>query len=60
MGAYTLLRQHSDLGGRYYVSQSQRFGGLQGGPGMSGRVVPYQLGGSRHQPRQGTTEDGDL
>jgi hypothetical protein len=23
-------------------------------------VAPYQLGGSRHQPRQGTAEDGDL
>jgi hypothetical protein len=23
-------------------------------------VVPYRLGGSRHQPRRGTAEDGDL
>jgi hypothetical protein len=23
-------------------------------------VVPYRLGGSRHQPRQGTADDGDL
>jgi hypothetical protein len=23
-------------------------------------VVPYRLGGSRHQPRQGTTDDGNL
>jgi hypothetical protein len=48
MGTHTLLRQHSDLGARYYVSQSQRFGGHQGGPGLSGRVVLYQLGGSRN------------
>ena len=48
------------LGARYYVSQSQRFGGLRGGPGLSGRVVPYRLGGSRHQPRRGTADDGDL
>jgi hypothetical protein len=48
------------LGARYYVSQSQRFGGLRGGPGLSGRVVLYQLGGSQHQPRRGTAEDGDL
>jgi hypothetical protein len=48
------------LGARYYVSQSQRFGGLRGGPGLSGRVVPYRLGGGRHQPRRGTTDDGDL
>jgi hypothetical protein len=54
MGAHTLLRQRSD------VSQSQRFGGRQGGLGLSGRVVPYRLGGSRHQPRRGTTDDGDL
>jgi hypothetical protein len=27
---------------------------------MSGRVVPYRLGGSRHQPRWGTADDGDL
>jgi hypothetical protein len=60
MGAHTLLRQRSDLGARYYVSQSQRFGGLRGGPGLSGRVAPYRLGGSRHQPRRGTAEDGDL
>jgi hypothetical protein len=45
---------------RYYVSQFQRFGGLRGGPGLSGRVVPYRLGGGRHQPRRGTAEDGDL
>jgi hypothetical protein len=50
-GAHTLLRQRSDLGARYYVSQSQRFGGRRGGPGLSGRVVPYRTGGSRHQPR---------
>jgi hypothetical protein len=56
MGAHTLLR----LGARYYVSQSQRFGGLWGGLGLRGRVVPYRLGGSRHQPRRGTAEDGDL
>jgi hypothetical protein len=42
MGAHTLLRQRSDLGARYYVSQSQRFGGLRGGLGLSGRVVPYR------------------
>jgi hypothetical protein len=48
------------LGARYYVSQSQRFGGLRGGLGLSGGVVPYQLGGSRHQPRRGTADDGDL
>jgi hypothetical protein len=23
-------------------------------------VVPYRLEGSRHQPRRGTTDDGDL
>ena len=23
-------------------------------------MAPYQLGGSRHQPRWGTTDDGDL
>jgi hypothetical protein len=44
MGAHTLLRQHSDLGVRYYVSQSQHFGGRRGGPGLSDRVVPYRLG----------------
>jgi hypothetical protein len=27
---------------------------------LSGRVVTYQLGGSRHQPRRGTADDGDL
>ncbi len=48
------------LGARYYVSQSQRFGGRRGGPGLSGRVVPYRLGGSRHHPRRGTADDGDL
>jgi hypothetical protein len=48
MGAHTLLRQRSDLEARYYVSQSQRFGGLRGGPGLSGRVVLYRLGGSQH------------
>jgi hypothetical protein len=48
------------LGAWYYVSQSQRFGGRRGGLGLSGRVVSYQLGGSRHQPRWGTTKDGDL
>jgi hypothetical protein len=48
------------LGARYYVSQSQRFRGLRGGLGLSGRVVPYRLGGSRHQPRRGTVDDGDL
>jgi hypothetical protein len=48
------------LGAWYYVLQSQRFGGLRGGPGLSGRVVPYWLGGSRHQPRQDTADDGDL
>jgi hypothetical protein len=48
------------LGARYYVSQSQRFGGRRGGLGLSGRVVPYRLGGSRHQPRRGTADDGDL
>jgi hypothetical protein len=48
------------LGARFYVSQSQRFGGLRGGLGLSGRVVPYRLGGSRHQPRRGTADDGDL
>jgi hypothetical protein len=48
------------LGARYYVSQSQRFSGLQSGLGLSGRVVPYRLGGSRHQPRWGTANDGDL
>jgi hypothetical protein len=60
MGAHTLLRQRSGLRARYYVSQSQHFGGLRGGLGLSGRVVPYRLGGSQHQPRWGTTEDGDL
>jgi hypothetical protein len=34
------------LGARYYVSQSQRFGGLRGDLGLSGRVVPYRLGGN--------------
>jgi hypothetical protein len=48
------------LGAQYYVSQSQRFGGRRGGPGLSGSVVPYRLGGSRHQPRRGTADDGDL
>jgi hypothetical protein len=48
------------LGARYYVSQSQHFGGRRGGPGLSGRVVPYRLEGSRHQPRRGTADDGDL
>jgi hypothetical protein len=48
------------LGAQYYVSQSQHFGGLRGGLGLSGRVVPYQSGGSRHQPRQGTADDGNL
>jgi hypothetical protein len=48
------------LGARYYVSRSQRFGGLRGGPGLSGRVVPYRLGGSRNQPRRGTADDDDL
>jgi hypothetical protein len=48
------------LGAQYYVSQSQRFGGRRGGLGLSGRVVPYQLGGSHHQPRRGTADDGDL
>ena len=48
------------MGTRYYVSQSQRFGGLRGGLGLSGSVAPYQLGGSRYQPRRSTTDDGDL
>ena len=48
------------LGARYYVSQSQRASGLWGGPGLSGRVEPYWLGGSRYQPRRGTTHDDDL
>jgi hypothetical protein len=52
MGTHTLLRQRRDLGARYYVSQSQHFGGLQGGPGLNGRVVLYRLGGSRNQPRR--------
>jgi hypothetical protein len=52
MGTHTLLRQRSDLGARYYVSQFQRFGGLRGGPGLSGRVVLYQLGGSQNRPRR--------
>jgi hypothetical protein len=60
MGAHTLLRQRSDLGAWYYVSQSQRFGGLRSGPGLSGRVVPYRSEGSRHQPRRGAADDGDL
>jgi hypothetical protein len=30
------------------------------GLGLSGRVVPYWLGGSQHQPRRGTAYDGDL
>ena len=55
--AHTLLRP---LGAQYYVSQCQHFSGLRGGPGLSGRVAPYQLGGSRYQPRWGTTDDGDL
>jgi hypothetical protein len=52
MRTHTLLRQRSDLGARYYVSQSQRFGGHRGGPGLSGRVVLYQLEGSWNQPRR--------
>jgi hypothetical protein len=48
------------MGTRYYVSQSQCAGGLQGGPGLSGRVSPYRLGGSRYQPRRGIADDGDL
>jgi hypothetical protein len=48
------------LGARYYVSQSQRFDGLRGVLGLSGRVVPYRMGGSRHQPRRGTADDDDL
>jgi hypothetical protein len=48
------------LGAWYYVTQSQRFGGLWGGLGLSGRVVPYWLGGSQHQPRRGTADDGNL
>jgi hypothetical protein len=51
MGTHTLLRQRIDLGAQYYVSQSQCFGGHWGGPGLSGRVVLYRLGGSRNQPR---------
>jgi hypothetical protein len=51
-----------NLGGSatYYISQSQCFGGLRGGPELSGRVVPYRLEGNRHQPRWGTADDGDL
>jgi hypothetical protein len=48
------------LGARYYVSQFQRFDGLRGGPVLSDRVVLYRLRGSRHQPRRGTADDGDL
>jgi hypothetical protein len=48
------------LGAWFYISQSQRFGGLRGGPGLSGKVVPYRLGGSRHQPRRGIADDGNL
>jgi hypothetical protein len=51
MGTHTLLRQCSDLGGPVLRSQSQHFGGLRGGPGLSGRVVLYRLGGSQNQPR---------
>ena len=58
---HTLQRQRSDLlGAWYYASQSQRAGGLRGGLGLSGRVAPYRLGGSRYQPRRGTTDDGGL
>jgi hypothetical protein len=51
MGTHTLLRQRSDLGARYYVSQSQRFGGRRGGLGLSGRVVLYRLEGGWNYPR---------
>jgi hypothetical protein len=61
MGPYTLLRQRSDLGGLVLcLTVSAFFGGLWGGPGLSGRVVPHRLGGSQHQPRRGITDDGDL
>ena len=59
--AHTLLRQRSDLWGAwYYISQSQCASGLWGGPGLSGRMAPYRLGGSRNQPRRGTADNGDL
>jgi hypothetical protein len=48
METHTLLIQRSDHRARYSVSQSQRFGGLRGGPELSGRVVLYWLGGSQN------------
>jgi hypothetical protein len=60
MGAHTLLRQHSDLGGPVLRLTVSAFWWTPRCPGLSGRVVPYRLGGSQHQPRRGTADDGDL
>jgi hypothetical protein len=51
MGTHTLLRQRSDLGGLVLRLTVSAFRWTPGGPGLSGRVVLYRLGGSRNQPR---------
>ena len=49
------------FGARYYISQSQRFGGLWGGLGISGRVASHWLEGSPVSAQAGhTANDGDL